>query len=208
MAATFRAWPLAMATWTPTWTSTLPCVLPTAMASLMRSIGTVWSGNAVEDALVKLYIWHKWNSVLLCRWLRFDSTDWLLRSNGPWVKIRKILCFFQVEDIFEFLWHGGLNPYDLYRDCGWNSNAFTSFPPLKQIQTLGAIRCAWNPSSGAWFRADCCAASMPTPRAICADNWRWYWSTLIVLIQNIQEHIARHWFTLCALLEWFASCHF
>jgi len=22
-----------------------------------------------------------------------------------------------VEDIFEFLWHGGLNPYDLYRTC-------------------------------------------------------------------------------------------
>nr|CAD2169931.1 unnamed protein product [Meloidogyne enterolobii] len=26
-------------------------------------------------------------------------------------------CGRMVEDIFEFLWHSGLNPYDLYRDC-------------------------------------------------------------------------------------------
>uniref|UniRef100_A0A915ENZ7 Serine carboxypeptidase n=1 Tax=Ditylenchus dipsaci TaxID=166011 RepID=A0A915ENZ7_9BILA len=26
-------------------------------------------------------------------------------------------CARMVEDTFEFLWHGGLNPYDLYRDC-------------------------------------------------------------------------------------------
>ncbi|KAL3088562.1 hypothetical protein niasHT_023180 [Heterodera trifolii] len=26
-------------------------------------------------------------------------------------------CERMVDDIFEFLWHGGLNPYDLYRDC-------------------------------------------------------------------------------------------
>uniref|UniRef100_A0A1I7X2K1 Methyltransferase n=1 Tax=Heterorhabditis bacteriophora TaxID=37862 RepID=A0A1I7X2K1_HETBA len=25
-----------------------------------------------------------------------------------------------VEDIFQFLWAGGLNPYDLYRDCDPN----------------------------------------------------------------------------------------
>nr|AIC75882.1 serine carboxypeptidases [Radopholus similis] len=29
-------------------------------------------------------------------------------------------CGRMVEDIFEFLWHGGLNPYDLYRDCDPN----------------------------------------------------------------------------------------
>ena len=29
-------------------------------------------------------------------------------------------CGQKVEDIFEFLWHGGLNPYDLYRDCDPN----------------------------------------------------------------------------------------
>lgn len=30
------------------------------------------------------------------------------------------LINFKVEDTFEFLWHGGLNPYDLYRDCDPN----------------------------------------------------------------------------------------
>lgn len=25
-----------------------------------------------------------------------------------------------MEQIFEFLWHGGLNPYDLYRNCDPN----------------------------------------------------------------------------------------
>jgi cathepsin A (carboxypeptidase C) len=29
-------------------------------------------------------------------------------------------CAQMVEDIFEFLWHGGLNPYDLYRNCDPN----------------------------------------------------------------------------------------
>ncbi|KAL7078587.1 hypothetical protein ACQ4LE_002510 [Meloidogyne hapla] len=26
-------------------------------------------------------------------------------------------CGRMVQDVFEYLWHGGLNPYDLYRDC-------------------------------------------------------------------------------------------
>ena len=26
--------------------------------------------------------------------------------------------YYQIDDIFEFKWHGGLNPYDMYRNCG------------------------------------------------------------------------------------------
>jgi len=40
-------------------------------------------------------------------------------------------CAHLVEDIFQFLWFGGLNPYDLYRDCdpnpGVNSIKMTSY---------------------------------------------------------------------------------
>lgn len=40
-------------------------------------------------------------------------------------------CGQLVEDIFQFLWFGGLNPYDLYRDCdpnpSINSNRLTSY---------------------------------------------------------------------------------
>ncbi|CAJ0959782.1 unnamed protein product, partial [Mesorhabditis belari] len=32
-------------------------------------------------------------------------------------------CATMVEDIFQFLWFGGLNPYDLYRDCDPNPDA-------------------------------------------------------------------------------------
>ncbi|KAF7632998.1 Carboxypeptidase [Meloidogyne graminicola] len=38
----------------------------------------------------------------------YDDCD-LSRSEG--------YCAEKVEEIIEFVWHGGLNPYDLYRDC-------------------------------------------------------------------------------------------
>uniref|UniRef100_A0A0M3HJQ2 RNA-dependent RNA polymerase n=1 Tax=Ascaris lumbricoides TaxID=6252 RepID=A0A0M3HJQ2_ASCLU len=38
----------------------------------------------------------------------------------------------QVEDIFQFLWFGGLNPYDLYRDCDPN-------PDINDVR-MSAIR--------------------------------------------------------------------
>ncbi|KAI1728278.1 serine carboxypeptidase domain-containing protein [Ditylenchus destructor] len=64
-------------------------------------------------------------------------------------------CASTVEEIFEFLWHGGLNPYDLYRDC--DPNPVRNSPRLKALAkgitprflTLRAnssFRSAWAPN--------------------------------------------------------------
>lgn len=45
-------------------------------------------------------------------------------------------CGHLVEDIFEFMWHGGLNPYDLYRDCDPNPSKNDH---RRNAMTLGLI---------------------------------------------------------------------
>lgn len=53
-----------------------------------------------------------------------QAESYLIHSN-----VRSLL---QVEDIFQFLWFGGLNPYDLYRDCDPN-------PDINDVR-MSAIR--------------------------------------------------------------------
>uniref|UniRef100_A0A915NAS6 Carboxypeptidase n=1 Tax=Meloidogyne javanica TaxID=6303 RepID=A0A915NAS6_MELJA len=54
----------------------------------------------------------------------FDGCDLSMMSN--------YFCQNKVEEIFEFVWLGGLNPYDLYRDCD-------TFSPLNSIK-MHALR--------------------------------------------------------------------